>query len=383
MRKSIGIRHGWVRGALGAIVAFVGASNAWADDNVNSAKAVYALTNEATGNRLAVFARDGRGMLTPAGFVPTGGLGTGENTQNQGGLAFSDDRRFIYAVNPGDNTITVFSVTRRGPVPVQQIESGGQLPNSLAVRDNLLYVLNAGSVAGGVDNIAGFRIGRRGALSPIPNSSRPLSAPATGAAQVAFSRDGNVLIVTERLTNRITTFTLDKSGVAGTPQPMTSAGATPFGFKVNRDGFLIISDAAGGANGLSAASSYAVNDHGTLSVISGSVPTLQTAACWVAVTENGRYAYTGNAGSGTITGFAVGGQGTLTRIDGNGGTVTTGGAAAAPTEMAILENRVLYVLNRGSGGIGVFWIQNDGTLVPMQNLEGVLPETFGDGLLAN
>jgi hypothetical protein len=103
--------------------------------------------------------------------------------------------------------IMMFSHTPRGPVPVQRIESGGQFPNSLAVRDNLLYVLNAGSVAGGFDNLAGFRIGPRGVLSPLPNSSWPLSAPATGPAQVGFSRDGDALIVTERLTNRITTFT--------------------------------------------------------------------------------------------------------------------------------------------------------------------------------
>jgi 6-phosphogluconolactonase (cycloisomerase 2 family) len=330
---------------------------------------------------LAVFARDGHGILTPAGLVPTGGLGTGQNTENQGGLAFSDDRRFIYAVNPGDNTITVFSVTPRGPVPVQQIESGGQFPNSLAVRNHLLYVLNAGSVAGGFDNIAGFQIGPRGVLSPLPNSSRSLSTPETGPAQVGFSRDGEVLIVTERLTNRITTFRLDRFGIPGTPLSTASSGAVPFGFGINRDGVLIVSEAGGGANGLSAASSYAVNDRGRVGVISGSVPTLQAAACWIGVTADGQYAYTGNAGSGTITGFAVGDGGALTRLTGAGGTVATGGAS--PTEMAIIGSRVLYVLNRGTGGIGVFAIEKDGTLVPLQNLEGVLPQTFGDGLLAN
>jgi 6-phosphogluconolactonase (cycloisomerase 2 family) len=381
MWESIGIRHGWVYGALAAVVAWAGAWGARGDDDVIGPGAVYALTNEPTGNRLAVFARDGHGMLTPAGLVPTGGLGTGQNTENQGGLAFSDNRRFLYSVNPGDNTITVFAITDRGPVPVQRIASGGQLPNSLAVRDHLLYVLNAGSVAGGVDNIAGFQIGPLGVLSPLPNSSRPLSAPATGPAQVGFSRDGAVLIVTERLTNRITTFTLDRSGLPGPPRPTASSGASPFGFRINRDGFLIVSEAAGGANGLSAASSYAVDDQGTLGVISGSVPTLQHAACWIGVTADGQYAYTGNAGSGTITGFAVGDQGALNRLTGAGGTVATGGAA--PTEMAILGSRVLYVLNRGSGGIGVFEIEKDGTLVQVQNLEGVLPLTFGDGLLVH
>jgi 6-phosphogluconolactonase (cycloisomerase 2 family) len=381
MRDSIGIRHGWVYGALAAVVAWAGAWDARGDDDVNGPGAVYALTNEPTGNRLAVFARDGRGMLAPVGFVPTGGLGTGQNTENQGGIVFSDDRRSLYAVNPGDNTITVFSFTPGGPVPVQRIESGGQVPNSLAVRDHLLYVLNAGSLAGGFDNIAGFQIGPRGVLSPLPNSSRPLSAPATGPAQVGFSRDGDVLIVTERLTNRITTFTLDRSGLPGAPHPTASSGATPFGFRIDREGVLIVSEAGGGANGLSAASSYAVDDQGTLGVISGSVPTLQAATCWISVTADGQYAYTGNAGSGTITGFAVSHRGALTRLNGDRGTVATGGAA--PTEMAVLGSRVLYVLNRGSGGIGVFEIQKDGTLVQVQNLEGVLPQTFGAGLLVN
>src|SRR5260370_148282 len=104
----------------------------------------------------------GGGVRTPAGVVPTGGVGPGANTENDGGRAFSDDQNEIYAINPGDGTITVFSVTAGGPVPVQRIASGGQFPNSLAVRDDLLYALNAGSVAGGVDNIAGFRIGPPG-----------------------------------------------------------------------------------------------------------------------------------------------------------------------------------------------------------------------------
>jgi hypothetical protein len=72
----------------------------------------------------------------------------------------------------------------------------------------------------------------------------------------------------------------------------------------------------------------------------------------------------------------------LTRLSTNGGIFPTGGTA--PTEIAILGNRLLYVLNRGSGGIGVFQIGADGALVMMQNLEGVLPATtFANGLVAH
>jgi 6-phosphogluconolactonase (cycloisomerase 2 family) len=363
------------------MVMWAGAWAARGDDDDHAPKAVYALTNDSTGNHLAVFARDDHGMLTPVAMVPTGGAGTGQDTHSQGGLAFSDSRRFLFAVNSGDNTITVFALTPDGPVPVQRVDSGGQLPVSVAVRDDLLYVLNAGSVAGGVDNIAGFKVGPRGFLSPLRHSSRPLSAAMTGPAQVGFSHDGDVLIVTERNTNRITTYELDDDGRPGPPQPMASAGAVPFGFQVNRQGFLIVSEAGGGANG-PAASSYRVNDEGTLRVISASVPTHGAAPCWIGVTADGQHAYSGNTGSGTITGYTVGDQGTLTRLSTNGGIFHTGGAT--PTELAILRSQVLYVLNRGSGGIGVFQISADGSLVMIQNLQGVLPATtFANGLVVH
>jgi 6-phosphogluconolactonase (cycloisomerase 2 family) len=359
------------------VVTWAGAWEVRGDD----LKAVYALTNEPTANRLAVFARDGRGMVALAGLVPTGGVGTGQNTHSQGGLAFSDDHKTIYAVNSGDSTITVFSITPDDPIPIQRVGSGGQLPVSLAVRGDLLYALNAGSVAGGVDNIAGFRVGSRNTLSPIPGSSRSLSAPQTGPAEVAFSRDGRVLIVTEENTNRITTYQLDRSGLPGQPQPMPSSGATPFGFRVDRRGFLIVSEATGGANGPST-SSYSFNDEGTLVVISAFVPTNGAAPCWIGVTEDGRFAYAVNAGSGTIAGYSVDDEGVLTRLEGGEGIFLTGGTT--PTEVAIIGNRILYVLNRDSGGIGVFQIDSDDSLVMMQNPEGVLPATtFANGLLAH
>jgi 6-phosphogluconolactonase len=362
---------------LAAVVMSAGAWDARADDGI-APKAIYALTNEPTGNHVAVFARDGGGMLTPVGMVPTGGAGSGENTHSQGGLAFSDDRQILYAVNSGDNTITVFALTPNGPVAVQRIESGGQLPVSVAVRKDVVYVLNAGSVAGGVDNIAGFRVGPQGSLSPLPGSSRSLSAQMVGPAQIAFSLDGDVLIVTERNTNLITTYQLDGSGLPGQPQPMLSSGATPFGFRVNSNGLLVVSEA--GSPG--SASSYDVNERGTLKAISKSVSTEQNAPCWIGVTENAKYAYAINAGSGTITGYSVSDRGVLTQLTGGGGIFATGGMA--PTEVAIVHSKFLYVLLRDSGGISFFEIGDDGSLVLMQNLEGVLSATtLANGLLAH
>src|SRR4029079_14381215 len=126
------------------------------------------------------------------------------------------------------------------------------------VYHDLLYVLNAG----GSGNITGFNIGRHGTLTPISGSTRPLSGGATGPAQVQFSPDGDLLVVTEKTTNLIDTYTVDRHGIANGPTTHPSSGATPFGFAFSKRGTLIVSEAIGGTPGLSAVSSYDLDDDG-------------------------------------------------------------------------------------------------------------------------
>ena len=47
--------------------------------------AVYMMTNQVAGNQLAVFARDGQGLLEFPFFYPTGGIGTGGGAWRAGG----------------------------------------------------------------------------------------------------------------------------------------------------------------------------------------------------------------------------------------------------------------------------------------------------------
>ena len=51
---------------------------------------------------------------------------------------------------------------------------------------------------------------------------------------------------------------------------------------------------------------------GALHVITGSLTDGGKAACWIAVTQNGRYAYTTNTGTGTISGFKIAHNGSPT-----------------------------------------------------------------------
>ena len=369
-------RRGWHVGVLTAVLTglFAGAAVGRGAD----VKAVFTLTNEADGNRLAVFQRDEQGQfLAQPYFVPTGGKGTGTGLGNQGALALSDDGRFLFAVNPGSDTITVFGIARGGVERLEVVEAQGTQPISLTTHGNLLFVLNAGGSVGFVDSIAGFTINARGRLHAIPNSERLLSADDTGPAQIGFNPEGNVLVVTEKNTNLITTFTVDAQGAPGAPNSQASAGPGPFGFAFTPDGFLLTSESFGGAENASAVSSYAVDSTGTLQVVSASVSTQQTAACWVAITENGAFAFTGNTGSATVSGYAVEGGGNISLLDGDGITAPTG---AAPTDLTILGNRALFVLNSAEGTVGVYALDDAGALDLLQAVDGI-PLTKPTGLV--
>lgn len=335
--------------------------------------AVYTLTNAAAGNAVAIFNRSSNGTLTLAGTVPTGGLGTGSGLGSQGALVFSDNGRWLFAVNAGSNDISVFNASGNHLTLVDRTSSGGTRPISLTSNGDLLYVLNAGVP----NNITGFRISNHGQLDPINNSTRPLSGSDVSPAQVEFNENGQVLVVTEKGTNKISTYRVGRNGRPDGPNVQTSAGMTPFGFGFDKRGHLIVSEAFGGAANSSAASSYSVSNNGTLATISPSAPTHQTAACWVAISKDGRYAYTTNAGSGTVTGYHIANNGSLTLLDADGLTGSTG-AGSSPIDASVSGNgHYLYVLTANSHQIVGFRIGNNGSLTPAGSAGNLLPGTVG------
>jgi len=333
---------------------------------------VYTMSNAAGGNRILAFDRAPNGTLTPAGSFATGGLGSGGGLGNQGGVMLSNNDRWLLAVNAGSNDLSLFAADDDDLHLVDRVASGGSQPVSVTIHRDLVYVLNAGS-----DNVSGFRLRRHGKLAPIPGSARPLSGAGTGAAQVQFSLDGRVLVVTEKATNLIVTYEVDEDGLLGPPQAQASQGATPFGFAFGKRRRLFVSEAFGGAAGASAVSSYRVTADGTLHVISPSVATHQTAACWVVVTEDDRFAYTANTGSGSISGYEIGRDGTLTLLNPDGRTADTG-AGSEPIDLALSDNgRWLFVLNSGTHTIGTFRILRNGQLRPVATVGGLPASTNG------
>lgn len=352
-------------------LALAGGTRAFAaeDDSPDHMRggAVYTMTNAASGNAVIMFNRSQNGSLRQTGMYYTGGQGSGDALGSQGSVILSEHNLLLFAVNAGSNEISVFGALPNRLVALDKVPSGGTRPVSLTVHRNVLYVLNAGAPA----NITGFRISHSG-LSMISGSTRPLSGPDVGPAQVEFSPNGHLLAVTEKMTNKISTYVVGNDGMATGPMVEDSAGMTPFGFAFDRHGRMVVSEAFGGAPNASAMSSYNASSDGNITPISASVPTHQTAACWVVITDNGRYTYTTNTGSGTISGYRIAQDGSLSLLDPDGVTASTGAGSTPIDEDLTRDSRYLYVLASGAHSIAGFRVNHDGSLSRVED-RGNLP----------
>ena len=162
-RRRLARRVLHVFAAAAAVGALLTPSAALAD---GEKKAVYTITNAASGNAVLAFHRAANGALTPAGTFPTGGTGTGAGLGSGHSLVVSRDGRALVVVNAGNSTVSAFKVDHDGLRLIgSPVASGGTRPTSLTLDDDLLYVMNAGS-----NSIAGFRLDDKRGLTPIAGS---------------------------------------------------------------------------------------------------------------------------------------------------------------------------------------------------------------------
>lgn len=337
--------------------------------------AVFSLSNATSGNSVRVFDRMSDGSLNPRRTFPTGGKGTGGGLGNQGALALSDSGNWLLAVNPGSDSVSVFYVFGRFLLRTDIEPSRGMQPISVAIENDIVYVLNAGS-----DEVEGFRLSIFGRLTPIADSSRPLSASGAGAAQVSFNPTGDLLAVAEKATNRVLTFAVDGDGMLGQAHVQDSPAPTPFGFAFGRRDQMLVSEAAGGAVGASTLTSWQLHADGSATPITAAVPSGQTAACWVAVTRDGRFAYVANTGSNNLSTYAVAEDGATSL---QSAIAAQTGAGSAPTDLALDRNsHFLYALNPGNGSISAFQVDTDGALQLIEHQAAGAAGSGATGLVA-
>jgi 6-phosphogluconolactonase (cycloisomerase 2 family) len=330
-----------------------------------AAGAVFTATNDAQANAVVAFHRDATGRLASQDIYRTGGRGSGGGLGNQGGLALNRSGRLLLAVNAGSDSVSVFRVGPRGLDLLDVARSAGPQPISVTIHGDLVYVLDAG----GDGNIAGLQVAKDGTLSPLAGSLRPLSGVGTAPAQIAFSPDGRFLVVSEKATNTIVTYSVGSDGLPGDPVVTRSAGMTPFGFSFDNRSHLLVSEASGGAAGLSTVSSYDLLGDGSLVTITSALATTQSAACWLVTTPNGHYAYVTNTASNTVTGLDIARDGTVELLHPGGVSATSG---VGPIDAAVSRNgRFLYVLNGADDTIDAYAIQADGSLSALSTTGGL------------
>lgn len=315
--------------------------------------AVYTMTNSASSNEVVAYSRASNGSLSAPRYFATGGKGLGAGLGSQDSIAMTDDGNWLLAVNAGSNDVSVFSVEDDGGLTLAgRTASGGVEPISVTQHGAAVFVLNAG----GTPNITGFRLTRSGSLVAIPGATASLSG--TGPAQVSFDDHGLGLVVTDKTSNTIEVF--GRSLLPGLRGPIVtkSSGSEPFGFAFGHRDVVVVSEAAGGAPNLSTVSSYQLEWTGHLRPISAAVPIGQTAACWVAVTNDGRLAFVANTGSSSISALAIGPDGSLKLLKGAAGMTLPG---TATTDLA-LDNSSQHLYALASGTISAFSVSNNGTL---------------------
>lgn len=367
-----------------ALALCVGAvSSALAQPN-GVAGAVFAMTNATDpgqGNEILVYDRMEDGSLVLSSTVPTGGLGSGpaptstvfginiaataDGIGSQDSLILSDDRRYLFAVNAGSDSVTCFRVRSNAfgtrlsdPVTV---DSGGVFPASLAFSNRgagmgVLYVLNAGEEG----TVAGFRVLGNCQMSPLSSellslegliNDPPFPDPApnevlTTPADIGFTPDGTQLVVAIKggpdgngggFEGGIVVYELipTNGGLRAVSPTVTEFSgadgrAGPFSFTFDRYGHLLLNH----ANSFSFAS-YDISDTGELipigepvaiSALGDDASNLAFGGfnCWVVIYKNFVYVMTfGDIpatsgglpdGSGVITALTVDRDGNLSLL---------------------------------------------------------------------
>jgi DNA-binding beta-propeller fold protein YncE len=343
--------------------------------------AVFVMTNNASNNQVIAYNRNSDGSLTGRHSFATGGRGSGglsDPLGSQGALTLSQDHSFLLAVNAGSGDISVFRVSGSALTLVGTTPCGGSEPVAIAQSGHLVYVVNAG----GTSNVSGFHLTSAGLLKPIPNSTAFLTTANSGAASLAFSPNGQLLLVTEKLTNNIDAFAVQSDGTLGSIVVNPSAGAGLFGVLFTPSGVAITTETGPtGGQDASAVSSYAINAGGMLSTISASVPTLANATCWHVVTPNGKLLYTSNPGSGSLSGLWISSAGALTPVDGT--VLATLPNGSSNLDLAVtIDGKYLYTIDSGTGSVSVFAINTDGTLTTLTGVSGLAANAGFNGIAA-
>jgi DNA-binding beta-propeller fold protein YncE len=285
---------------------------------------VYLESNQFGDNENAILAYydDGSGELKPLPGSPfkTGGAGVGNPEQILGPddqetpLAFSKDKKFLFAVNPGSNTIASFLIDNQGrllAVSGSPFPSGGETPQSISINGSYLYVANKSQdplhASTKAPNYTVLKIAADGALSQVAGGTFETS-PGVSPAQALVSKNKKFVFGSDFLgfmlkapVGTLRSFTIGSGGlltpVAGTPYFIPGMGGALGLWEHPAADILYVGFPLQGKVGV-----YNINSsNGALSF--QTAVDAGPAACWLRTNSNGAYLYSLNSGENTISVF--------------------------------------------------------------------------------
>jgi 6-phosphogluconolactonase len=325
---------------------------------------LYVQSNDAQANEVIAYRRGADGTIERTGAFSTGGRGTGKpHLASQSSLVLAGDRLFV--TDAGSNEVAVFAVDGDALTLTDRASSGGTMPTSIAVHGSIVAVLNAG----GEPNVSLLAIDG-GRLAAVANGTQSL--PGSDPAQVAFTPDGRLLVVTDRAQDSIHVLEV-RDGRIAKPTSFPSSGATPYGFDIRPDGTLVVTEAAGAQIGKASASSYSLASSGRLVPVSGPIGNTRSEVCWAAIGKDGRFLYVTNFGDGTISSYEIGPDGTIELRDAVAAS-TFEGEPGLRDEALSDDGRFLYALHADRRRVFAWKVGADGSLEPRGSADG-LPAT--------
>lgn len=323
---------------------------------------IYSMSNDAAQNMILAFSQQNNGAIQLEASYAAKGGGSGSRLESQGAITILNN--WLFAVNAGTNTIASFEILDNGILRfADTVDAGGQVPVSITAFQNRVYVVNAGS-----SSISGYYVNDQGIFTVISNSSKPLSKPNAMPAQISFTANGQMLMVTESAVNTVTCYLMDGSGRPYAPSSYMSSGETPGGFCFIGN-YIVMSQAKNNLAEQGTVSSY--NAWGVGNPISGPLCAQQTGTSRVAA--YGQVVYALNSGSNSISSFIMNKYGALQLKEMMAAVTGDGPSAIAVNKDA----KTLYQVNSVSRSMSGYKIAGNFALSKAGEITGLPPAVSG------
>jgi len=325
----------------------------------------YTMTNDGA-NAVVHMVRNADGTLAIKDRAATDGAGLNgvkagttaaapDSLVSQHSILVSPDHSTLFAVNAGDNSVSVFAIDQTsGALTLKKANKTlGDTPTSVAFNGGILYVL----FQNGPNQLGAYTVQADGTLAQLGLYALPV-ADMTPTQVVIAPGGGYVVVSAGTASNAVIAFPLNANGTLGSPVSNTSHIANPFAGAYASPSVYLETDTAD-----MALASYTFNGDGSLSLI-GSVVAGEGAPCWLSITPDGKTAFVGN-GAGTISSFAIAANGALTLINAKAAqepSKIAGVPSVAADSWISADGKFMYVSYLGDDKVVAYSVGANGTL---------------------